>query len=226
MKVESTSGEVSSVNREQESGFRFLDLKNNLWVEKLVTGEYQNIHCMLLAWKSTAWLTYLVVAIKTNIIVSLSPTDGVFHSLPISGDKLSPRSHHCGWAYKGQAFFFDDYTTRNITRDEGFLICFDPKANGQWSKPETKGQSPSLQDNNRVAVLENRVFIHGERYNSKMSVMDLLDMENMIWTLVESKSVPGQLECHSLSPIFSSQLLLVGGPPMVVEGQEKSGPSM
>ena len=188
------------------------DLKKDLWEKKRASGNIPE-HSIGAACVKINDMAYIFGGRRgsnlTTDIVSLSPTDCVFKSLPVSGDKPTPIYNHRGWAYKGKAFFFGGLSEWTEIRRENLLSCFSPGTN-EWSKLETKGQSPSPREEYGVAVLENRVFIHGGT-KKKESDMHTLHMKSMIWTQVKSKCGPRQLEYHSLSPISSSQLLLVGG---------------
>ena len=89
---------------------------------------------------------------------------------------------------------------------------YDPGTN-TFSPFVTSGAIPTPRDSFAIAILDDRVFLHGGRDASGCSPKDhfvVLDMRTRVWTKIDS-GFSTDLWGHTLSPISSSQLLLVGG---------------
>ena len=158
-----------------------------------------------------------------NDIYSFSPSSRAFQRFRVDGARPSPRFGHGGWEKTGKLFFFAGITgpktaaTANILtgRDnDGYcdnLLCqFDPEVN-EWTAVTSSGPIPSPREDFGVAQLENQVFIHGGCDGSGRPLNDFssLDMESMCWTqLVDAGP---KLRYHSLSPISTTQLFVIGG---------------
>ena len=113
-----------------------------------------NAACVVIRKKAHMFGGRDVNDIATDRIHTLSPWEGEFKRLSISGEKPTPRHNHQGWPFNDKAYFFAGNTKskqdtgRILVPDQtkgdldNLLACFDPE-NNKWTKPNTTGRSYS-----------------------------------------------------------------------------------
>ena len=93
------------------------------------------------------------------------------------------------------------------------LHQYDPNSNS-FTRLSTTGKRFSPRSNFGIATLGNRVYVHGGFCDSVLNdflMLDMSDMNRLQWTEIRDSGFPREIYGHSLSPISSTQLLLVGG---------------
>ena len=91
------------------------------------------------------------------------------------------------------------------------LYEYDPGTN-TFSPVFTSGAIPTPQLGFGIAILDDRVFVHGGRCDrTPLGDFAVLDMRTLVWTKIDDFGFSTGLWLHTLTPISSSQLLLVGG---------------
>ena len=88
---------------------------------------------------------------------------------------------------------------------DNLLCCLDLATN-TWSKPKTRGTSPSPRNVYAAATIAHRVVIHG---GSNLNDTYMLDMESMTWTLISTGGP--KASSHSLSLFAWERFLLISG---------------
>ena len=90
---------------------------------------------------------------------------------------------------------------------------YDPDSDS-FTRLSTTGKHFSPRSDFGVATLGNRVYVHGGHCNGRLKdflMLDMSDMNQLQWTEFKDSGFPTGISSHSLSPISSTQLLLVGG---------------
>ena len=155
----------------------------------------------------------------------------------------SPRSGQRAWEYEQKVWIFGGFGSspegflydygdfqQSLTHAAGIglnnqLLCYDPSINS-WANVECFGEIPSPRTYARAAIMKEKVWLYGGRYqyNSILHANRLheLNMHSLVWTHIDiTKSWrKGFINPHvserpfkwyiSITPITNSELALVG----------------
>ena len=155
--------------------------------------------------------------------------NGNFTHLQIFGDIPSPRIRAEAWSYKHSIFIFGGFVKEiDVARKKNFAFgrwnyytnetfCFNTSTNN-FVRLETTGKRPSPRYGSAVAQIDHLVYIHGGLGNCyigdqhcQFTDFYTLDLKIFKWREIRESGMSNGLGFHSLTPVSSSQLLLVGG---------------
>ena len=162
---------------------------------------------------------------RYNALSTLS-ADGHFERLNPEGWIPSPREDHQGFVYNGKFYFIGGVVTqRNELRRVDYihwyanqyftneLIEYDPISN-TFTQLFTRGARLSPRYRFALAVLEDRVFIHGGFGGSTSEALNdfyVLDMESLELAIIQEKGYQESIVAHVSIPLSETLILFVGG---------------
>ena len=160
----------------------------------------------------------------TNALFTLT-LSGKFQRVDPTGEIPSPRRSHQGFAHEGKLYFLggdveeiDESRKKDFKEDDdGFIYTnelyrFDPKAKEKaFSLVPTSGDRMSPRANFGLAVVGDRVFVHGGYDGERKRDFLVLDMRSFHWSGIEETGFSKGIAAHSLTRFSNTEMFVVGG---------------
>ena len=170
----------------------------------------------------------------TNALSTLS-TSGKFQRLHPTGEVPSERREHRGFAFEGKVHFIGGFTRQlDRLRQEDFMekselsryyftndiYRLDPR-DISFTRVSTSGARLPPRSGFGIALLDQRLFVHGGINNQPLNDFFVLDLKSLEWTEILETGLSTPLSNQTLTRATDTEIMLVGGNRKISDTESK-----